>query len=443
MDKEIAILLKEPGRNSLRQILESTNTVDLADELEKLDGQDVIIVFRMLSKVKAAEVFAHLDHSVQQAIIKAITDREIKVIIDELFLDDAVDFIDEMPADVVKRVLSNVTAETRILINQFLQYPEDSAGSLMTIEYVDLKSNMNVADAFKHIRSTGTDKETIYTCYVTDNARRLIGVVSARTLFLADKTQLIRDIMKTDFVFATTHDTRDELLSSFRELSFLAIPVVDNEGILVGIVTFDDLLVVQEEEATEDFEKMAAMSPSEEPYLKSSALLMAKNRMPWLVFLNFSVFITGAIVARYENIIAALPVIVSFLPMLMDTSGDAGSQSSTIIIRALAIEEIKISDFWAVLWKEIRVALFCGVVLAIINYIRVVLLGYDANIALIVSAALFTATFLAKTFGALLPLCAVLLKLDPAVMAVPILTTIVDASTLVVYFNLAKLIMHN
>ena len=417
------------------------NIVDIADELGQMDRPDAVMVFRMLLKSKAAEVFSCLDHDVQQSIIEAMTDREIGNIINELFIDDAVDFIDEMPANVVKRVLANATKDTRDLINQFLQYPEDSAGSVMTVEYVDLNSDITVADAFAHIRSTGMDKETIYTCYVTDNQRKLIGVVSAKTLFLSRKDRLISECMDTDFVYARTSDDQEELLDTFREHSLLALPIVDTEDRLVGIVTFDDILVVQEEEATEDFEKMAGMSPSEMAYLKTSAFEMSKNRLPWLVLLNFSVFITGAIVSRYEHLVAVLPILVTFLPMLMDTSGDAGSQSSTLVIRGMALEEIRISDSLAVLWKEIRVAALCGFVLATANLIRMMLLGHAFNLSLVVSLALFSAIFFAKTIGALLPIGAMLIKLDPAVMAVPILTTIVDATTLIVYFNLARIIL--
>ncbi|MCL2631891.1 MAG: magnesium transporter [Coriobacteriia bacterium] len=441
MENELIQLLRS-NRAALRQRLDSMNVVDIAEQLEQLDKADVVVVFRMLPKTEAAEVFAELDHDVQQNIIEAITDREIRYIVDELFLDDAVDFIEEMPANVVKRVLANVTSDTRDLINHFLQYPDDSAGSMMTIEFVDLQSGTTVADAFAHIRETGMDKETVYTCYVTDSQRMLIGVVSARTLILSAKEQLIGDVMETDYFFARTHDDREELLNRFREYSLMALPVVDNEGRLVGIVTFDDILVVQEEEATEDFEKMAGMSPSEDEYLKTSAWVMSKNRLPWLIFLNFSVFLTGAIVAKFEDIVAILPILVTFLPMLMDTSGDAGSQSSTLVIRGMALEEIKQTDFFPVLWKEVRVAALCGIVLAIANFIRMLIFRYEPNMGLVVSTALFSAIFFAKTIGALLPLGANALKMDPAVMAVPILTTIVDAMTLIVFFSLAKIILH-
>ena len=441
MENRLFELLKEPNRAVLREKLEAINEVDLAAELEELDKKDIVIAFRLLSKDKAADVFAYLDSEIRQSIVEAVTDREIGSVIDELFLDDAVDFIEEMPANVVKRVLANATRDRRELINHFLQYPADSAGSVMTIEYVSLKSGMTVSDAFTHIRSTGMNKETIYTCYVTDNARRLLGTVSARTLFLSPQESLIRDIMEPNVIFARTHDDREGLINSFQKYGFLAIPVVDSEERLVGIVTFDDALTVQTEETTEDFEKMAAMLPSEEPYLKTSIFAMAKNRIPWLVLLNLSVFLTGAIVARYEAELAVLPALAAFMPLLMDTSGDAGSQSSTLVIRGMALDEIRRSDFLRVLYKELRVALLCGGVLAIVNCVRVMLFGYDAALAVTVSLSLLAAIVFSNTMGGLLPIGAKLVKLDPAVMAGPVLTTFVDATTLVLYFSLAKIIL--
>jgi len=442
MENDITGLLRGSSRAALREKLDGMNEVDIAADLEALDEQDAVKVFRMLKKDTAAGVFAHLDPDTQQSIIEAITDREIGRIIDELFLDDAVDFIEEMPANVVKRVLANAAADRRELINNFLQYPEDSVGSIMTIEYVDLKSNMTVADAFGRIRSKGTKKETIYTCYVTDNARRLIGLVTARALFLSPEDSLISDIMESNVMFARTHDDQEELINNFRKYGYLAIPVVDSEERLVGIVTFDDALTVQEEEATEDFEKMAAMLPSEEPYLKTNILTMSKNRLPWLLLLNLSVFLTGAILTRYESIVAVLPVLAIFIPLLMDTSGDAGSQSSTLVIRGMALDEIRMTDFFKVFMKEFRVALICGGILAIVNCARVVIFGYDFTLAVTVSLALMAAVVFSKILGGLLPLGAKLVKIDPAVMAGPVLTTIVDAASLVVYFSIAKVLLH-
>jgi magnesium transporter len=347
-----------------------------------------------------------------------------------------------MPANVVKRVLANVTRDKREQINQFLQYPEDSVGSIMTIEYVSLKSNMTVADAFSRIRNTGVNKETIYTCYVTDNARRLLGLVTARTLFLSPKESHINDIMESNVLFARTHDDQEGLINDFQKYGYLTIPVVDSEDRLVGIVTFDDALMVQKEEATEDFEKMAALLPSEETYLKTSVFAMAKNRILWLVLLNLSVFITGAITKKFEGMIAVLPVLTTFVPLLMDTSGDAGSQSSTLVIRGMALDEIKLSNSLRVLFKELRVALICGAVLAAVNCVRVMLFGYDFSVAVTDSLALRLAVILSETLGGLLPLGAKLIKIDPAVMAGPVLTTIVDAASLIVYFSLARVILH-
>ena len=443
MENNIIELLKEPNRATLRVKLDSMNEADIATDLEELDEQDAVIVFRMLSKDKATVVFAYLDPDIQQSIIEAIADREIGGIIDELFLDDAVDFIEEMPANVVKRVLANVTPDRREMINHFLKYPDDSVGSIMTIEYVKLKSSMTVADAFAHIRSTGTNKETIYTCYVTDNALRLIGLVTARTLFLSPKESLIKDIMQPDVMFARTHEDQEDLMNSFRKYGYLAIPVVDSEDRLVGIVTHDDAFTVQEEETTEDFEKMAAMLPSEEPYLKTGVFTMAKNRVLWLLLLNLSVFLTGAILAKFENTVAILPILATFIPLLMDTSGDAGSQSSTLVIRGMALEEIKLSDSLNVFFKELRVALICGGVLAIVNCARVMIFGQNFDIAVTVSLALLAAIVFSKTIGGLLPLGAKLVKLDPAVMAGPVLTTFVDAASLIVYFGLANVILRD
>ena len=439
---EIIGLLTETDRAVIREKLEAMNPADIAADLESLEERDDVKIFRMLRKDKAADVFSYLDTGTQQDIIEAITDREIGGIINELFLDDAVDFVEEMPANVVKRVLASVTPGRRDLINHFLQYPEDSVGSIMTIEYIDLKSHMTVADAFLRIRRTGMNKETIYTCYVTDSERRLIGLVTARTLLLSPKESLISDVMEPNVMYARTHDDREGLINSFRKYGYLAIPVVDSEDRLVGIVTYDDALTIQEEEATEDFEKMAAMLPSEESYHKTGAFQMAKNRIFWLVILNLSVFLTGAITAGFEEMLSVLPLLVVFLPLLMDTSGDAGSQSSTLVIRGMALGEIAMSDALRVFFKELRVSLICGGALAIVNLGRVLILGYDLTTAMIVSVALLIAIVISKTAGGLLPLGAKLVKLDPAVMAGPVLTTLVDAVTLLVYFNLARVIMH-
>ncbi len=425
----------------LRRRFDGLNAVDVAAEIDAMEDQDMIIAFRVLSKDKAADVFAYLDTDTQRHIIESIDEKEISAIINLLYMDDTIDFIEEMPANVVRRVLANTAPEKRKLINSLLQYPEYSAGSIMTVEYVTLRSDMTVTDAFAHIRATGTDKETIYTCYVTDKARRLIGQVSVKTLFLSPKSKLISEIMDPNVIFARTHDDREELTNNFRKYGFLAMPVVDNENRVVGIVTFDDALLVQEEEATEDFEKMAAVSPSEKPYLSTGILSLSKNRAPWLLLLNVSVFITGAVIKKYENALALLPVLATFIPMLMDTSGDAGSQSATLIIRGMALGDIRMADVFEVLWKEIRVSFICGLSLSAVNFARVILFKHGFGLALASSLALLTATVLAKVMGAMLPLGARLVKIDPAVMAGPILTTIVDAASLTVYFSLCIIIL--
>ena len=438
MDKS---MFETGNLSSIRQALNDMHVVDIADVLGEMDEQLVVKVFRMLPKDMAAEVFAYLSHDVQQEIIEGIADREIGGIIDELFLDDAVDFIEEMPANVVRRVLAAVPKEKRDIINHFLKYPDDSAGSVMTIEYVSLKKDITIHEAFTQIREKAIDKETIYTCYVIDSDRRLIGTVSARTLLLATPTDLIGDIMERNLISAATTDDKESLVNDFVKYSLLAMPIVDSENRLVGIVTVDDALDVQEEEATEDFEIMAAMSPSDEPYLKTTVWSLTKNRIPWLLILMLSATVTGAILAGFEDALAALPALVIYIPMLMDTGGNSGAQSSTLIIRGMAIEEIALSDVWRVLWKEIRVAVLCGAVLVLVNFVRIMLVSRDWVMAVTVSLALYLTVIMAKTVGCLLPLAAKKMRLDPAVMASPVITTIVDAGALGVYFTLAKVLM--
>ena len=441
MEHEISKLLSDPNRAPLRQLLDSMNVVDIAEELNDLERQDAIKVFRMLSKDKASDVFAYSDSDIQQIIIEAITDREIGGIIDELFLDDAVDFIEEMPANVVTRVLANATPDRRKLINLFLQYPEDSAGSIMTIEYVDLKSDMTVADAFAHIRDKGSDKESIYTCYVTDSSRKLIGVVSAMELLLADQSSTIGDIMEPNVISAGTHDDKEELSNVFRKYGFISMPVVDSEDRLVGFVTFDDAFTVREEEATEDFEKMAALLPSEEPYLKTGVFKLSKHRIPWLLLLMIFAAVTGEIMMKFEDSLAVLPALIAFLPMIMNTGGNAGTQSSTLIIRGIALDEIKTSDVVAVMWKETLVSLLCGVVLVAATFISVIIFGESAILAVTVCLALLATIVLSNIIGSLLTFGAKAIKVDPAVMAAPLLTNLIDIAALIVYFNLARAIM--
>jgi len=441
MVKGISTALKTRDLTEIRALLDGMNAVDIADELERMDTKLAVRLFRILPKDKAADVFAHFSRGMRNYMVDAITDAELSGIIDDLFLDDAVDVIEEMPAGVVKRVLKHVRQGKRDMINQLLKYPDDSAGSVMTIEYVDLKAGMTVKEAFAHIRKTGVDRETIYTCYVTDTERCLLGAVTVRTLLLANPSALVGDVMEKNVIVAVTTDDRESLVRDFRKYDFLAIPVVDHENRLVGIVTVDDAFDVQEEETTEDFEIMAAMSPSEEPYLKTSVWKLTKNRVVWLLLLMLSATLTGAIITKFENALAVVPALVAFIPMLMDTGGNAGSQSSTLIIRGMALEEITIADVWRVWWKEVRVAVLCGAALVVVNFLRIELTGGGTMMAATVSLTLYATVILAKSIGCLLPIFAKKLRMDPAVMASPVITTIVDAGSLAIYFSLAQVIL--
>lgn len=426
----------------IKEMLDSMHVADIAEEIESMEEQLGIKIFRMLPKDTAAEVFAYLSRDTQQNIVEGMADREIGGIMDELFLDDAVDFIEEMPANVVKRILAVVPAKDRDVINHFLKYPEDSAGSVMTIEYVSLKSDMTVGEAFSHIREMAIDKETIYTCYVTDGNRHLIGAVSAKKLLLSEMGQLVGDMMDKKIISAATTDDKETLVNGFVKYGLLAMPIVDSENRLVGIVTVDDVLDVQEEEATEDFEIMAAITPSDEPYLRTSVFTLTKNRIPWLILLMLSATVTGAIISGFEDALAVVPALVAYIPMLMDTGGNSGAQSSTMVIRNIALDEINLSDTLQVLWKEVRVAVLCGAVLCAVNFARIMLINRDIIMAIIVSLSLYCTVLIAKSVGCMLPLLAKRLKLDPAVMASPMITTIVDAFALLVYFALARAFLH-
>lgn len=434
--------LNESNYAELRQMLDSMNIADIAVEYEQLETHDIIKLFRMLPKDKAADVFAYVNHDIQQDIIESIADKEIGDIINELFLDDAVDFIEEMPANVVKRVLANVKPDRRAMINKFMQYPEGSAGSIMTIEFTDLKGHQTITDAFAHIRRNGADKESIYTCYVTDNERRLIGFVSAKSLLLAEQGRKVSDIMESIVIHAHTHDDRETVVNNLIKYSFMAMPVVDNEERLVGIITYDDAFTVQEQEITEDFEKMAAMSPSEKPYLKTGVFRLSTHRIPWLLLLMIFATLTGELVAIFENSLAALPALVAFIPMLMNTGGNAGSQSTTLIIRGMALTEIKQSDVFRVLWTETRVSLLCGALLFVSTFVSVMVFGEGIILAITVCLAMLATIILSNVIGVFMTFGAKAIKLDPAVMAAPLVTNVVDAMALIVYLFLAKAILH-
>lgn len=440
------VLFDLVSRKQFRQLKDELcemNEFDVASFLEELDSEKQIIIFRMLPKELASDVFACLEVETQEHIINSITDKELAYIIEELYVDDAVDMLEELPATVVKRVLQNAAPSTRLQINEFLKYPENSAGSIMTAEYIGLKKSMTVQEAFAYIRKHGYDKETIYTCYVMDAKRMLEGVVTVKDLLMNDYEVKIEDIMDTNVIKAVTTDDKEKIADLFNKYDLLSLPVVDHENRLVGIVTIDDAVDVMEEEATEDFEKMAAMLPSEKPYLKTSVVELAKNRITWLLVLMLSSMLTGGILTKYEKAFEVMPLLVSFVPMLTDTGGNAGSQSSTMIIRGMTIGEIASSDIFKVVWKETRVSFIVGLILGLVNFIRLII-QYPGQplVALTVVLALFATVFLAKVIGGILPILAKRLKLDPAIMAAPLITTIVDAVSLVIYFQIAVELLH-
>ena len=388
--EELLALLTGKKYRELKSQLVEMNEVDIASFIEELDSEKTVVVFRMLPKELASEVFACLEVEQQQHIITSITDNELRAIIDDLYVDDAVDMLEELPATIVRRVLQNSSPDTRKLINQFLNYPENSAGSVMTAEYVGLKKNMTVEQAFGYIRKYGVDKETIYTCYVMDEKRRLEGVVTVKDLLMNDYAALMGDIMDPHVIYAYTTEDQEKVVETFIEYNLLSLPVVDGEDRLVGIITVDDVMDVMEQEATEDFEKMAAMLPSEKPYLKTGVFQLARNRIPWLMILMLSSMVTGGILLKYENAFSVIPLLVTFIPMLMDTGGNSGSQASTMIIRGMAVGDIEPKDILKVVWKEVRVGLIVGFVLAVVNFIRL-MIQYPGNtmICLTVVMSLF------------------------------------------------------
>ncbi len=441
MTQELLELIEAKKYFQARNLILEMNAADIAALFEELPPESAVVFFRMLPKELAADVFAYMSTDNQQRIVEGMTDKEITWILDELFLDDAVDFLEEMPASVVKRVLKNIDPKTRNLINQYLQYPEFSAGSIMTNELVDLKKNMTVADAFTRIRKTGVDKETIYTCFVVNQNRKLEGVVTAKTLLLANPDDKIEDIMDTNVIRVHTREDQEQVAKMFSKYDLLSLPVVDNEDRLVGIITIDDVVDVIQEENTEDFEKMAAITPSEDTYLNTSVLKHSRQRFSWLLFLMLSATITGIIITHYESAISVMPALVAFIPMLMDTGGNCGSQSATLVIRGLALDEIRPSDFFKILIKESEISLVVGGGLAIINMIRIWLTSHSIFLAITVSLSLYATVFISKVIGCMLPIFAGKCKIDPAVMASPLITTIVDACSILVYFNLAKVIL--
>lgn len=442
MEKRLMELMNENKAYEIRSELLSMNIVDIAHILEEVDKHQLVRLFRILPKDMAAGVFSYFSPETQLHIVEAITDNEIKTIIDELFLDDAVDFIEEMPANLVKKVLKNTDENLRKQINQFLNYPEDSAGTIMTIEYVDLKKEMSVKEAIEHIKKTGVDKETINTCYVIDANRKLEGVISIRKLILSDESYLVEDVFTKDVISVKTMDDQEFAAQLFKKYDLMSMPVVDNENRLVGIITVDDIVDIIEQENTEDIQRMAAMEPSDEEYLKSGVFKLAKHRIVWLLVLMISATLTGNIIKKYDDVLQSIVILASFIPMLMDTGGNAGSQSSSLIIRGLALGEIRIKDALKVLWKEFRVSIVVGSALSFINFLRIYYLEkVDFTIAITVCITTLLTIVLAKVVGGLLPIGAKMLKLDPAIMASPLITTIVDTFALVIYFSIATLLL--
>ncbi len=439
--EKVTELISNGAISSLRELFSEMNPVDTALLMDELEAKERLFVFRVLPKDNSADVFAYLEPESQEELVRMINDAELERLLDEMFLDDVVDFLEEVPANVVTRVLAHSDSETRKLINRFLKYPEDSAGSIMTIEMVQLHTSFTAAQAIEQIRKTGVDKETVYTCYCTDKHRHLLGSIPLLSLLLCDKDTLVGDIMEEEpqLISVNTLDDREYVADIVSKYDLLSVPVVDNEGRLVGIITVDDVVDVIEEEVTEDFEKMAAMTPSDDEYLKTGVFKLAKNRILWLLILMISGTFTGMIIEGYETLLSGFVALTASMPMLMGTGGNAGSQVSTLIIRGLAVGEIEIKDYFKIVLKELRVATVCGLVLGAANIVRMYFFSEGTiEVFLVVSLAMFIAIVVAKLIGCSLPIFAKIIKLDPALMAGPMIATLVDIVTLVIYFALAK-----
>lgn len=439
-------LLEEKKFNTLRDILVTMKPYDIAAVFEELQDEKTPILFRILPKELAAETFVEMDEDTQEFLIHGFSDSELKEIVNELFVDDAVDIIEEMPANVVKRILRQADKDMRREINELLKYPEDSAGSIMTTEFIVLRPDMTAEMAIKRIRRTGVDKETIYTCYVTDENNRLIGITTVKDLLLAEDDDTVKDMMEENVISVHTLDDQEQVAQLFSNYDFLALPVVDNEQRLVGIVTIDDAIDVIREEATEDFEKMAAVLPSDKPYMKTSVWGIYKKRVPWLLILMLSATFTSTIISSFDGMLASVIILSSFIPMITGSGGNAGSQASVSVIRALSLGEIEFKSMFVVLWKELRVAFFCGLTLAVANFVKLMIFdlrGHDNAlfIALVVSLTLVGTIIMAKLVGASLPLLSSKIGLDPAVMANPLITTVCDSLSLLIYFGIASMVL--
>ena len=442
MNKDIFVkLLQERRYKSVKDVLDVMNAVDIASLLGEFDDKELALAFRLIPKEKAADVFANMESSLQSVLVEVLSEKELKEILDDLYMDDTVDLLEELPANLVTRILDASGPKERETINKLLNYPEDSAGSIMTTEYVDLKPHLTVGQALAHIKETGIHKETIYTCYVIQQ-RKLLGIVSAKDLLTTDDDVLIEDIMETEIISVSTLTDKEEVAHQLRKYDLLALPVLDNDGLLVGIVTFDDAMDVMVEEATEDITKMAAINPSEKTYFETSVFKHAMNRIPWLLILMFTSIITGTIITKYENAFAAIPLLVSFIPMLMDTGGNCGSQSSTLIIRGIALDEIQFKDIFRVIFKEFRISLIVGAALSVTNGLRIYIQYRNPALALVIALSLIGTVMMAKIVGCILPLVAKKVHLDPAIMASPLITTLVDTFSILIYFNIATLLFN-
>lgn len=441
--EEIVELLEQNKLAELKEILINENPIDIADVFEEFPKEKYLIIFKLLPKDFSSEVFSYLSPEKQQEVIENITDDEIKFIVEDMYLDDTVDFIEEMPANIVDKILKNTSSDKRKLINQMLKYPENSAGSVMTVEYISFKDNYTVKQAIEYYRKVAIDKEETDICFVTDTKKKLVGIISLKTLILSKDDSYIQDEMDTNFVSVLTLDDQEEIAALFRKYDLTTMPVVDHEDRLVGVITVDDIVDVIDQENTEDIQKMAAMNPSDEEYLKESVVSLAKHRILWLLVLMISATFTGLVIKKYEDILQSAVYLATFIPMLMDTGGNAGSQSATLVIRGIALEEIEFSDIFKVIWKELRVSILVGFILSAVNFIRIYYFTRSGlETSLVVAISMFLTVIMAKVVGGVLPLVAKSLKIDPAIMASPLITTIVDTAALIIFFKLSVIFLH-
>ena len=441
--EEIVELLEQNKLAELKEILINENPIDIADVFEDFPKEKYLIIFKLLPKDFSSEVFSYLSPEKQQEVIENITDDEIKFIVEDMYLDDTVDFIEEMPANIVDKILKNTSSDKRKLINQMLKYPENSAGSVMTVEYISFKDNYTVKQAIEYYRKVAIDKEETDICFVTDTKKKLVGIISLKTLILSKDDSYIQNEMDTNFVSVLTLDDQEEIAALFRKYDLTTMPVVDHEDRLVGVITVDDIVDVIDQENTEDIQKMAAMNPSDEEYLKESVVSLAKHRILWLLVLMISATFTGLVIKKYEDILQSAVYLATFIPMLMDTGGNAGSQSATLVIRGIALEEIEFSDIFRVIWKELRVSILVGFILSAVNFIRIYYFTRSGlETSLVVAISMFLTVIMAKVIGGVLPLVAKSLKIDPAIMASPLITTIVDTAALIIFFKLSVIFLH-